>query len=273
MLHRHLERQAGEPGTQGDAFSHASSGYPGTALGDTGALGEAHAIRTARVANVAGAAAKQIRYRAQTHQRALQMTPVMPQLDHDARTTFVSSPTAGSNGTFAFLTRRRLLQLGLAGSAVLVAGGVGHRLLLGPTPEVAGLTTLSNREYKTLDTLARTLLPAGGPFELGAEKLDLARAFDTFLAGEHPSNVTKLRRALALFELGPVLFEHRLVTFSNLPPGERARHYQTWVDSDTLLLRQVAVAFRKFLTLVFYDRQEAWPAIGYPGPSLLRRSQ
>ena len=178
--------------------------------------------------------------------------------------------TAPDTGSFAFLTRRRVLTLGAASIAVVAFGGVGLSLLRGSAPPVSGLRVLDGHEYRTLDLLAKTLLPNEGGFPVGAEGMDLARSFDGFLADEPPENVKKLRMALRLFEYGPVLFEKKLVTFSNLSPDERLRHYQSWAESDMLLRRQVALAFRKFFFLVFYDHESVWPHIGYPGPSLLR---
>jgi hypothetical protein len=181
------------------------------------------------------------------------------------------APMAELAAGFRFLTRRRLLTLGVAGASVLVLGGGGGvSLLLAGAPDVANLQVLNAREYRTLDALAKTLLPSGGPFEIGAERFDLARAFDGYLAGEPDDNVTKLRRALLLFELGPLLFERRWTSFSRLSGEERIRHYEAWAASDRLVRRQVAVAFRKFMSLVFYDNPEVWPDLGYPGPSLAR---
>lgn len=171
--------------------------------------------------------------------------------------------------SFRFLTRRRVLALGVVGASLLVVGG-GVGSLLAGAPDVAGLKVLNAREYRTLDALAKTLLPSGGAFEIGAERFDLPRAFDGFLAGEPAANVVKLRRALLLFELGPLLFERRWTTFSRLSAEERLRHYEAWSTSETLVRRQVAIAFRKFMALVFYDSPEVWPSIGYPGPSLAR---
>ena len=49
----------------------------------------------------------------------------------------------------------------------------------------------------------------------------------------------------------------------DLEEAERLAHFERWGTSDELLRRQVSVAFRKFLSLVFYDREEVWPEIGY----------
>ncbi|MEZ4219860.1 MAG: hypothetical protein R3B13_02955 [Polyangiaceae bacterium] len=174
--------------------------------------------------------------------------------------------TAG--GFFGFLSRRRALRLALGAGATLLAGAGGLRALRGDAPPVDGLRALGVHEYRTLDALAQIHLPIGGPFEPGAAGLDLARVFDTFLADEHPENIRDLRRALTLLEFGPLLFERRLVTFSNLAPDARLRHWLEWGASESLLRRQVAFAFRKFLSFVFYDTPTIWKHIGYPGPSL-----
>lgn len=170
---------------------------------------------------------------------------------------------------FRFLTRRRMLGLGIAGASVLILGG-GVSSLLSGAPPVSGLSVLDAREYRTLAALATTLFPTGGAFDLGADRFDLPRAFDGYLAGEPPENVERLRRALLLFELGPLLFERRWTSFSRLSDPERLRHYEAWAESETLVRRQVATAFRKFMALVFYDNPEVWPHIHYPGPSLAR---
>ena len=149
-----------------------------------------------------------------------------------------------------------------------MGGGGGLLALRGRAARVAGLGVLSEHAYRTLATIARVHLPSGGPFEAGADRFDLARAFDRFLGGESPENVRDLRRALVLVEYGPLLFERRLATFSNLPPDAQLAHWRSWMESGSLLRRQVSVAFRKFLSLVFYDRPEVWPHVGYPGPAV-----
>lgn len=166
---------------------------------------------------------------------------------------------------FSILSRRRFLRLSLAAGGFLVAGGAGLLALLGGAPAVPALRALGAREYRTLAQLARALFPQGGAFPVGAEDVDLARAFDAFLADEPEWNRRDLSRALLLLELGPVLFEGRLRTFSRLPPAEALAHFERWSEGGETR-RQVATAFRKFLALVFYDTPAVWPHIGYDGP-------
>lgn len=153
------------------------------------------------------------------------------------------------------------------GAFVLMGGAGGLLALRGAAPEVTGLRILTDHEYRTLAALARTHLPAGGPFPEGADDLDLARAFDAFLADEPQENVRDLKRALLLVEYGPVVFDRTASTFSHLDDAARLAHWQGWMASPVLIRRQVALAFRKFLALVFFDQERIWPHLGYPGPS------
>lgn len=169
---------------------------------------------------------------------------------------------------FSFLRRRTLLKLALGGFALVGGGAAGLAGLRGAAPAVDGLRILSAQEYRTLANIARAQFPRGGPFATGADDLDIARTFDGFLADEGPENQGDLKTALMLVEYGPLLFDGSLTTFSHLDDAARELHWRSWNESDTLLRRQVATAFRKFVLLVGFDRPEVWPAIGYAGPSL-----
>ncbi len=164
---------------------------------------------------------------------------------------------------FSVLSRRRALKVALGALGGVVVGVSGLASLRGCAKDVGALRCLSDHEHRTLTALAIALFPEGGAFAGGAAGVDLARTFDAFLADEDADRRSDLKRALLLLEYGPVLFERRLVTFSNLAPEGRLAHFERWAVSERLVRRQVALAFRKFLTIVFYDRPEIWPDIGY----------
>ncbi|MFZ5440314.1 MAG: hypothetical protein ACOZQL_09915 [Myxococcota bacterium] len=168
-----------------------------------------------------------------------------------------------TDGPFPLLSRRRLLKLGLGAGGALAAGVGGLFALRGTAPAVEGLRVLGAHEYRTFAALAQAAFPEG---VAPKTPLDLARAFDGFLADEPDWAQSETKSALLLLELGPVLFERRLVTFSHLDPDERVAHFQRWGASDSELRRQVFVGFKKFLCLVFYDQPEVWPMFGYEGP-------
>jgi hypothetical protein len=169
---------------------------------------------------------------------------------------------------FSFLRRRTLLKLTIGAVAVLGAGAGGMVAMRGSAPAVDKLRILTAQEYRTLVNIARAQLPRGGPFPTGAEDLDIARTFDAFLADEGPQNQSDLKTALMLVEYGPVLFDASMTTFSNLDDAARDAHWRSWCESDVLLRRQVATAFRKFVLLVSFDNPKLWAPIGYAGPSL-----
>ena len=165
------------------------------------------------------------------------------------------------------LSRRRVLEAALALAGVALGSTGGLVALRGWAPGVAGLRCLSRYEYRTVAMLASAILPEGGAFPMGASSFDLARRFDDYLADEPDDVRSDLSTALVLLEYGPVVYDERLVTFSNLGAEARLAHFEAWAESDDLLRRKVALALRKFLYLVFYDEPAVWPSIGYGGPA------
>jgi hypothetical protein len=185
--------------------------------------------------------------------------------------TKLPSGESASEGLFGFLSRRRFLKASLvAGGTILGLGGGGLLALRGRAPAVDGLRVLDAHEYRTLRSLVEVMLPETDAIPIDPASMDLPRAFDTFLADEPKHNVRDLQKALVLIEFGPLVFDGKLTTFSRLEPAERAEHWKGWALSDNVLRRQVSIAMRKFLNLVYFDHQEVWPYIGYPGPSLTR---
>ncbi len=180
------------------------------------------------------------------------------------------APTAGP-GLFGFLSRRRFLAAGLsATAAVLGVGGGGYLWIRGPLPHVEGLRVLSRAQFRTMTHIVATTYPTGSPIEVDVTDFDLPRRFDEFLADEPPENIRDLKRALTLVEIAPLLFDGLGTTFSRLDQRDRNEYWAGWGASPKLGRRQVSLAFRKFLNMVFYDRPEVWPYVGYLGPSYAR---
>ncbi|MCB9592571.1 MAG: hypothetical protein H6719_07555 [Sandaracinaceae bacterium] len=165
---------------------------------------------------------------------------------------------------FAVIRRRRFLKWGLgAGGAILGAGAAGYGSLIGLAPSAGPLRILSDREHRTLRNLVTTIC---GPIAM-RERHDVADAFDGWLADEPANIVSDLQGALLWMELGPALYDHRWESFSGLDQAAREAHFRSWMESDDLVRRQVATAFRKFVNLVFHDTPSTWARIHYPGPA------
>jgi hypothetical protein len=129
---------------------------------------------------------------------------------------------------------------------------------------------LDAHEYRTLQSLVEVMLPKTDAIPIDAASMDLPREFDGFLSDEPEQNVEDLRKALVLVEFGPLVFDKKLTTFSRLGVGERTAHWNEWAFSDNVLRRQVSIAMRKFFNVVYFDKEQVWPHIGYPGPSMKR---
>lgn len=173
-----------------------------------------------------------------------------------------------SPSPFAFLSRRRWLKLGL-GAGGLALGGAGGLLAFvrGGAPDVRGLLVLEPYEHRTLASLVDAVFPPGSLGDVDVRALDLPRLVDGYLAGEPPANVGDLRDALTYLELGPLL-DGRLATFSRLDRASREACFTSWMTSDSLVRRKIALALRKLLNVLLYDHEEVWPFIHYPGPAL-----
>ena len=163
-----------------------------------------------------------------------------------------------AEGPFPVLSRRRLLKFSLGAGGVIAAGVGGLFVLRGSAPEVTGLKVLSGQEFRTFSALASAAFPQA--------PVELARMFDGYLADEPDYAQSEAKSALFLLEFGPVLFERKLSTFSQLDPVERVAHFQRWGESDSELRRQVFLGFKKFLCLVYYDHPSVWPMLAYEGP-------
>lgn len=164
---------------------------------------------------------------------------------------------------FGIVSRRGVIKAALASGGALALGGGGLVALRGSAPPVEGLKALSPHGYRTMKHLAAACFP-----ELRVEppRIDLARAFDGYLADEPTLAQKEAGQALLLLEYGPVVFEGTLTTFSHLTFDDALAHFNRWSSSDSLLRRQVAGGLRRFNSLLFYDHPATWASIGYEGP-------
>jgi hypothetical protein len=164
---------------------------------------------------------------------------------------------------FGLLSRRGVIKTALASGSAVALGAGGLAALRGRAPAVKGLRALSPHAYRTMRHLAAAAFPE---LNVPEPRVDLARAFDGYLADEPLLAQKEAGQALLLLEYGPVVFQGSLRTFSHLDPEAALKHFVAWGTSDSLLRRQVAGGLRRFLCLLFYDDAAVWSSLGYDGP-------
>ena len=142
------------------------------------------------------------------------------------------------------LGRRRLIQVGIAGAALLTVGGGalswitrGYALRAG---EVA--IGLSVKQMCVARAVVEALTPGGDGLPSGLE-LEVHQRVDEQVWAADPGMADDLRAALELIE--------------HVPPLLRSRRD---------LFVQIAMAFKQLVQLCYYADERVWPAIGYDGP-------
>lgn len=169
------------------------------------------------------------------------------------------------------ITRRRFLQVGLAGAAVLA--GV-HLALRNGGPREPGPRTLDAGEAALVAALAPVVLAGALPAEPESGRAavrEVVEAFDRALAGLEPAVREEVRDLLGLLAFAPTRFAlaglARPVAQSR--PEDVAAFLQRWRTSRFDLLRAAYQALTQLLQAAWFGNARAWPAIGYPGPPRL----
>jgi len=162
------------------------------------------------------------------------------------------------------LSRRRFLQVGLAGSAVLAA----TRFLERPAAaaEAEG------------DSVVRALVPvvlAGSlPTDAvarGRAVRETVEAFARAIAGLSPAVRDEIDQLLGTLRFGPTRFALTglWAPLEEASPAEVAAFLASWRQSRFDLLRAGYQALTQLIQASWYDNPRAWTAIGYPGPPAL----
>ncbi len=165
-------------------------------------------------------------------------------------------------------SRRRLLKLGLGGTALLAAGGIGlsmraPREVLAP----GALKVFSAREHSICAALAETICPGGKGLPTATE-LGVAAKLDALLASVHPGVAREVRQVLHLFE-NPVMslvFDGRVTPFTHLDAEARVTALECWRSSGLLVRRQAYKAIHGLVTAAYWGDPSTYGHGGYPGP-------
>lgn len=168
------------------------------------------------------------------------------------------------------LTRRRFLQVGLAGAAVLAT----VRLLERPQAPPTAHRVLDHGTAALVGALAAVVLDGALPTEpamrAGAVS-EVVDAFDRAISGLAPAVRDEIGQLLGTLRLRPT----RWALAGLWDPVEEssaagiAAFLMRWRESRFDLLRAGYQALTQLIHAAWYDNPRAWPAIGYPGPPAL----
>ena len=161
------------------------------------------------------------------------------------------------------LTRRRFLQVGIAGVAVLAAA----RLLEKPRSASPDLRVLDAGSAAVVAALVPVVLAGALPREAGLTR-EVVEAFDRAVSGLSPAVRDEVDQLLGLLRFLPT----RLALTGIAAPLESAREEEIsaflsrWRASRFDLLRAGYQALTQLIQAAWYGNPASWAAIGYPGP-------
>ncbi len=165
-------------------------------------------------------------------------------------------------------SRRRFIQVGIAGAALLAVGGVGLSLqgtvLRAPARP---LRALDARSFSVLAALADRVCPGGDGLP-GASEVQVAERLDDLLFAAAPAMAEEVSQALALLEnaLAGAIFDQRFTPFTAASPAAQDRVLERWRTSRLSVRRAAFKALVGLCNLTYWGAPETWPSLGYPGP-------
>ena len=165
-------------------------------------------------------------------------------------------------------TRRGFLRWGVAGTALLVAGGGAlalRRTRLRKLPD--GLGSLDPAEYSVLAACAGRIIRVE-PGAATDDDVDVAGRVDGVLTRAAPGVVADYKRLLALLENPFVclLSCGAPGPFTALSDTARDRMLASWQSSRVAVLRTGFQALKRLISAAHYASPATHAGIGYPGP-------
>jgi hypothetical protein len=163
------------------------------------------------------------------------------------------------------MNRRRFVQRGLFGGALLLLGGGG--LMLYPTRRIASaskpLRVLDDRGFQVIVAVAARVITAPD-----ADPVVLAERIDESLSRTPPEAQADLASLVGLFEnaLPGLLLDGRATPFTRLDGAAQDHALMQWRDSSLVVRRSGYHALRRLCFVAYYGDERSWPAIHYGGP-------
>lgn len=170
--------------------------------------------------------------------------------------------------------RRRFLQVGLAGAAVLV----GAHWLEGGRMPASPFRVLDARAAGVIEALVPAVLEGSLPADPAVRRqavVDTVQAFDRAVSGLSPAVQAEIAQLLSVLGFAPTR-----IALAGLGPAwtdasvaEVSAFLSRWRDSRFDLFRAGYQALTQLLQAAWYDNPLSWSAIGYPGPPMLTQGQ
>jgi hypothetical protein len=165
------------------------------------------------------------------------------------------------------MKRRTLLKVGIAGSAVLAAGGVAWRLRAPPD---------ANAWRTSAPAVLRGVMPAllagALPTEPAARAQALEAALDrtlTTIDGLPPSTRGELAELFGLLLSAPGRWLAGVDDWASVSPETAAAFLQRWRTHSFDLFQVGYHALHDLVLGPYYAEPTTWARIGYPGPPQL----
>lgn len=122
---------------------------------------------------------------------------------------------------------------------------------------------LSQSERRILQAFAETLMPQGGPFEVGAADIDSISFFEKYMALQEGLVRLGLKYVIRQWNWLPILYLKSRRRFTSMTPDQRVR-FMEWLSEDRFFIRRINVFVIKFiLAMALYGDARVETAIGY----------
>lgn len=166
------------------------------------------------------------------------------------------------------ITRRTALKLGVTGGVLLAAGGgaatwfsagYAHVLGHGDVP-----IALSTKEFAIVRAIVEALCPPIGTLPAG-NSIGIAQRIDEEIWSADEFTRTQLKQGLQVLEHLPS-FRGYGARFTSLPPTRREQFFLSMLTDRRETFRQIAVAFKQVVQLVYFANEATWASIHYDGP-------
>lgn len=164
------------------------------------------------------------------------------------------------------ISRRRLIQVGVGGAAVLaLSGGVLSWLSLGYSLEPGEVAIgFSVKQFCIARSVVDTILPQGRGQKSGVE-LGVPQRMDEQAWASDPGIRADLKAALELIEHVPPLYGH-FGRLTSLARADREDVLRAMLRSSQDVFVRTATAIKELTYLCYYTEDATWPALGYDGP-------